>query len=93
MVIDCQSGQPLDLLPGRDSQALSGWLIDHRGIEASALVAGPDRAGMPGSGACMGSLSSGEISEEVEDERVGLVRCFQRDEMRGARDFDVTGVR
>ena len=67
--------------------------IDHRGIEASALVAGPDRAGMPGTGQCRGLLCPGEISEEVEDERVGLVRRFQRDEMRGARDFDVTGVR
>ena len=63
------------------------------GIKASALVAGPDRAGMPGSGQCRGSLCPGEISEEVEDERVGLVRCFQRDQMRGARDFDVAGVR
>ena len=34
-----------------------------------------------------------EISEEAEDERVGLVRCFQRDEMRGAGDLGVTGVR
>jgi hypothetical protein len=40
-----------------------------------------------------GSLCPREISDEVEDERVGLVWCFQRDEMRGARDFDVTGVR
>jgi len=34
-----------------------------------------------------------EISEEVDDEPVGFVRCFQRDEMRGAGHFDVTGVR
>ena len=42
---------------------------------------------------CWRSLCPREISEEVEDERVGLVRCFQRDEMRGASDFDVAGVR
>jgi hypothetical protein len=46
---------------------------------------------MPGSGPCRGSLCQREISEEVEDERVGLVRCFRRDEMRGARDFDDNG--
>ena len=63
------------------------------GIEASALVAGPDSAGMPCAGQYWGSLCPGEIFEEVEDERVGLVRCFQRDEMRCAGDFDVTGVR
>ena len=63
------------------------------GIKASALVAGPDRSGMPDSGQCRGSLCPGEISEEVEDERVGLVRCFQRDEMRGAGYLDVVGVR
>jgi hypothetical protein len=33
VLIDCQSGQPLDLLPGRDSQTLSAWLFDHPGIE------------------------------------------------------------
>jgi hypothetical protein len=40
-----------------------------------------------------GCLQLSGISEEVEDEPVGHVRCFQRDEMRGARDFDVAGVR
>ena len=39
------------------------------------------------------SLCPREISEEVEDERVGFVRRFQRDEMCGTSDFDVAGVR
>ena|SRR5215469_7902142 len=62
--------------------------------KTGAVPNGPGyRAGMLGSGPRRGSLCPREISEEVEDERVGLVRCFQRDEVRGARDFDVTGVR
>jgi hypothetical protein len=46
-----------------------------------------------GTGQCRRSLRPREISEEVEDERVGFVRRFQRDEVRGVRGFDVTGVR
>jgi len=38
-------------------------------------------------------LYLGQLLEEIEDERVSLVRLFQRDEVRSARDFNVAGAR
>ena len=38
-------------------------------------------------------LCLGQLLEEIEDERVSLVRPFQRDEVRSARDFNVAGAR
>ena len=38
-------------------------------------------------------LCLGKLLEEIEDERVSLVRPFQRDEVRSARDFNVAGAR
>ncbi|MFF6983811.1 transposase [Streptomyces sp. NPDC008343] len=31
VLIDCATGQPLDLLPGRDAATLAGWLREHPG--------------------------------------------------------------
>ncbi|MFE2474189.1 transposase [Streptomyces mirabilis] len=31
--IDCETGQPLDLLPGRDAATLAKWLREHPGSE------------------------------------------------------------
>ncbi|MFF4990237.1 transposase [Streptosporangium saharense] len=33
VLIDCHTGAPLDLLPGRDSQSLVEWLAVHSGVE------------------------------------------------------------
>ena len=38
-------------------------------------------------------LCLGQLVEEIEDERVSLVRPFQRDEVRSAGDFNVVGAR
>ena len=33
VIIDCQTGAPLDLLEGRDAQPLADWLAAHPGVE------------------------------------------------------------
>ncbi|MFE0134498.1 transposase family protein [Streptomyces sp. NPDC059037] len=33
LLIDCESRLPLDVLPGRDSEALAAWLGEHPGVE------------------------------------------------------------
>jgi transposase len=52
LLIDCETGAPLDLIEGRDAQPLADWLADHPGVEiicrdrASAFAEGA-RTGAP----------------------------------------------
>ena len=53
LIIDCETGAPLDLIEGRDAQPLADWLAAHPGVEvlcrdrASAFADGA-RTGAPG---------------------------------------------
>lgn len=38
VIIDCATGQPLDLLPGRDAKTLASWLGKHPGWRSSAVI-------------------------------------------------------
>jgi transposase len=41
VIIDCETGAPLDLLEGRDAQPLADWLAAHPGVEVLCRVAPP----------------------------------------------------
>jgi transposase len=53
LIIDCETGAPLDLIESRDAQPLADWLAAHPGVEvlcrdrASAFADGA-RTGAPG---------------------------------------------
>src|SRR3954447_25991925 len=47
VLIDCETGQPLDLLSGRDGASLAGWVREHPGSEIICR----DRAGSYADGA------------------------------------------
>ncbi len=48
VIIDCETGAPLDLLEGRDGQPLAGWLAAHPGVEVICR----DRSGSTPTGRC-----------------------------------------
>lgn len=41
ILVDCETGEPVDVLEGRESDAAAGWLRDHPGVEIICR----DRAG------------------------------------------------
>src|SRR5215471_6682426 len=82
-------GRPVVLVHGNPT-----WGFVYRNFVGPLTAAGhrvivPDHLGFGRSDKphdarlCRGSLCPKEVAEEVEDEPVGFVRCFQRDEVRG----------
>ncbi len=59
IIVDLETGEPLDVLPERSAETLSHWLKEHPGVE----VIGRDRAGVYAEGAREGAPDALQVAD------------------------------
>ena len=76
IIVDLETGDPLDVLPERSAESLSDWLKNHPGVE----VIGRDRAGVYAEGAREGAPEALQVADRwhlLKNCSEMLLRVFQ----------------
>nr|WP_093588488.1 ISL3 family transposase [Lentzea waywayandensis] len=77
VLIDCETGAPLELLPGRDAETLAGWLAAHPGVEVMCR----DRSGSHAEGARLGASVATQVADRFhlwQNPGKAVERCVAR---------------